>query len=266
MGNTEFSYLLREIILLKVSNETTGFKVFVALIPLISSIITSIVTIFIAFKIFDRTTTREKKFMEENEVKEKLKKEEENKRNVYSENLKEVNAKETLYRRLYGSILSINTQMIEHIKNLNYYRVNNHFQDFLLNNSTSKTDIEHYRENAGSFAEKYMNEEKELGIVRAKYLEFIGEYYFINPDSKVYDLYMDIISINPLYLEDYKFDKKLTSDEQWEHSNKIIIKTTDYIQEKILIKTNELLKVLLNETKEDIKVSKSNLERDLIRS
>lgn len=110
MSNSEFTYLLKEIIELKMLNEATSdWKIFFSLIPLIASIITSVATIYIAFAVFEKTTNREKVWKKENDLKEHLNKKE-NKENEQQTKL-EIKEKEDFetYRKIYGRLFGLNT-------------------------------------------------------------------------------------------------------------------------------------------------------------
>ena len=259
MSNSEFTYLLKEIIGLKdliaskTINESNGYKIFVSLIPLLASIITSIATIFIAFAIFKRTTKREREFKAENDIKEKEKLKLEFEKEINNKNQLALKEESELYRKLYGQIVGINSLMLDNMKNQNYHRICNHYYSYLTENEISEKDKQIHIKTASNFGDRYISEGEKLCDIQSKYASILGEYIYVNISSSIFEIYKNILKKDPIYRFKEKFDNKKTSEEQWIFVNDIVADSIQYINNEIGNETNKLLKLFIDESQTKIK-------------
>jgi large-conductance mechanosensitive channel len=222
MKNIDTLQLLKEVVELQQKFDTlnnnlvpTWQKTLSAYSPLIASIITSIVTIYIAFEIFKRTTQREKEFKQENDVKDK--------QNKIEALEKEKN---DLLRKLYVDASSTMMLFGNIISGLNYHNI---LRNYYLSVSNDPKLEQQYKQQSEEY---YKNENNNYNVradlireLMSKMTAIVAEYCYIIPESKAMDYLKKFMEENYHMFEKKHFEDKKTISQLKSELNLIVKET-----------------------------------------
>lgn len=231
MNNTEFTYLLKEIIILKqtLASDNGFIKNFIAIIP---ATITSATTLIGIWWLFKNNYAKEEKFKAENDAKElKLKLENEKKelsdkhRDIYSNLFYLEDEIYTLLRRSYQAAIDS-----EYFHYISYVENNEEAKDYKIKSDT-------YYENHLVIMDKAM-------ISGGKFNKNVAEYDLLFPNSQVMLLVNDLSEKGIEYVPTKKFSFDMDEDTINETRDFQLKELNEYISNDLGLKFSSIVNMI----------------------
>jgi hypothetical protein len=237
MADSEFVYLLKELLVLKTtiaSNDPGGFiKNLIAILP---ATITSIATIFGVMWAFKRNYEKDRKFKIEADEKE-LK---------YRNEAKEKELHEKLVK-IYGQIVGYNYKMMNLIANINLAMINGNYISAMVTVEKEKTKISEYSVKYDKCLEDHEHNFEKLSDITEKYTAALAEYFCYFPNTNVFILY-DKISKDYVYTHSKDYNDQMDRKQMDQLRDEILIGASKYVPETFSKQLKNIGDCILKET------------------
>ncbi|MES2513100.1 MAG: hypothetical protein V4580_03110 [Bacteroidota bacterium] len=236
MNNTEFTYLLKELIILKhLMAADNGFiKNFIAIIP---ATITSAATLCGIWWLFKNNYAKELQFKKENDAKELLLRKEDKDKDLHEKVVK-----------IYGQITGYNYLMMNIILSMNKAQIDGKFVEAMMVIDKANSSALDYKNQYYKYLDELNKLYQSLINVNEKYAAALGEYLCFFPDTKVFLLF-DKISKLYMYTHPVNYDTKLTRTEAGKTLEQMILGADNYVKVTYSLHLKSIGDTILKESK-----------------